>query len=161
LVDLGPFWETSNGSMVVAVATGTDGPAGCLVGFHTQCSIDPPRYLVCLSRANHTYEVALGSAEITVNLLSADQQGLAELFGAETANDEADKFDRCNWSRLAGGATVLDGVAAWLVGSVVATTDLGDHVGFVLDPLELEVAPRSGGPLRYREIGGIQPGNPS
>ena len=25
--------------------------AGCLVGFATQCSIDPPRFLVCLSTA--------------------------------------------------------------------------------------------------------------
>ena len=33
---------------VVTTAAG-GAPAGCLVGFATQCSIDPPRFLVCLS----------------------------------------------------------------------------------------------------------------
>ena len=32
--------------------------SGCLVGFATQCSMDPPRMIVCLSRTNHTYRVA-------------------------------------------------------------------------------------------------------
>jgi flavin reductase (DIM6/NTAB) family NADH-FMN oxidoreductase RutF len=29
--------------------------AGCLVGFAAQCSIDPPRFMVWLSKKNHTY----------------------------------------------------------------------------------------------------------
>jgi hypothetical protein len=38
--------------VVTTVAAGQR--AGCLVGFTTQASIDPPRLLVCLSVENHT-----------------------------------------------------------------------------------------------------------
>ena len=33
-------------------------PAGCLVGFASQASIHPPRFLVGLSTKNHTFRVA-------------------------------------------------------------------------------------------------------
>ena len=44
-------------SYVVTAADGDD-RAGCLVGFATQCSIDPPRFGVWLSKLNRTYRVA-------------------------------------------------------------------------------------------------------
>jgi hypothetical protein len=31
---------------------------GCLIGFATQCSIEPPRFLVCLSVKNRTTRIA-------------------------------------------------------------------------------------------------------
>ena len=42
------------------VATGHhDGEdSGCLIGFATQCSIEPFRFLACISDANHTYRIA-------------------------------------------------------------------------------------------------------
>ena len=41
------------------VTTVHDGDrAGCMVGFTTQASIDPPRMLVCLSEKNYTHRVA-------------------------------------------------------------------------------------------------------
>ncbi len=42
---------------VVTTACG-DQRAGCLVGFTSQVSIGPPRFLVGLSEKNHTYRVA-------------------------------------------------------------------------------------------------------
>ncbi|WP_255355718.1 flavin reductase, partial [Frankia sp. CpI1-P] len=39
--------------MVIVTAAVPDGErSGCLVGFHTQCSIEPARYLLCISQAN-------------------------------------------------------------------------------------------------------------
>ena len=41
------------------VTTAHDGErAGCMVGFTTQASINPPRMMVCLSVKNHTHRVA-------------------------------------------------------------------------------------------------------
>ena len=41
------------------VGAAADGDAdACLVGFTSQCSIEPPRFAVFLSKANHTYELA-------------------------------------------------------------------------------------------------------
>ena len=50
---------SANGAMVVVTAAVGEDRAGCLVGFHNQTSIEPRRYTVWLSKANHTYRVAL------------------------------------------------------------------------------------------------------
>ena len=42
-------------AMVIVTAPGS----GCLVGFSTQVSIDPPRFLACISKTNHTHAAAL------------------------------------------------------------------------------------------------------
>ncbi|HTI35116.1 MAG TPA: flavin reductase, partial [Miltoncostaea sp.] len=56
---------------IVTVAAGGE-RAGCLVGFTTQCSIDPPRFLVCLSLRNHTFRVSQGAEVMVVHLVPAD-----------------------------------------------------------------------------------------
>ncbi len=120
----------------VFVVTTFDGRqrAGCLVGFTTQCSIDPPRYLVCLSKANHTSRTAAGADVLVVHVLDADQTELARLFG-EATGDETDKFAACSWRPGPEGAPVLDDCARWFAGRIVDRVDLGDHVGFCLEPL--------------------------
>jgi flavin reductase (DIM6/NTAB) family NADH-FMN oxidoreductase RutF len=134
-------------------------PAGCLIGFATQCSIDPQRFLAAISRANHTCPAAARSTALAVHLVPADAGGLAELFGGETG-DEVDKFDRWRWRPGPAGAPILDGCPNWFVGRVRDRLDLGDHVGFLLDPLA--TAHRSG----HEEMGlqraaGIDPGHPA
>ena len=46
--------------------------AGCLVEFHVECSIEPQRYCVWLSKANYTYRVALHSSHLVIHFLTAD-----------------------------------------------------------------------------------------
>ena len=43
------------GAALVVTAAAGDDREGCLVGFATQASIDPPRILVCLSVENATF----------------------------------------------------------------------------------------------------------
>ena len=64
---------------------------GCLVGFHSQSSIDPARYCVWLSKANHTYRVTLLAAHVGIHLLTDGDRELAELFGT-VSGDDVDKF---------------------------------------------------------------------
>ena len=40
-----------------------------MVGFHSQCSVDPGRFAVWLSKANHTYGVALRAEVFAVHFL--------------------------------------------------------------------------------------------
>src|SRR5206468_3781620 len=82
--------------VVTAVDANTGARSGCLVGFVTQCSLDPMRFLVCLSRANHTYGVARGAPVLAVHALGPEHRDLATLFGTRTG-DEIDKFTRCAW----------------------------------------------------------------
>ena len=68
--------RTDRGQYVVADPMHVqDYRAGCLVGFHSQSSIDPRQYAVWLSKANHTYPVALRSELFAVHFLTARQMG--------------------------------------------------------------------------------------
>jgi flavin reductase (DIM6/NTAB) family NADH-FMN oxidoreductase RutF len=113
--------------------------AGCLVGFASQCSIDPPRFLACISKVNHTYRVAQGAKLLAVHFVPAHAVGLAELFGGETG-DEVDKFAQAAWRPGPEGVPLLDDCENRFVGAVVETVDAGDHVGFVLEPVAADQA---------------------
>jgi flavin reductase (DIM6/NTAB) family NADH-FMN oxidoreductase RutF len=123
--------------MFVVTGTGAGERVGCLVGFATQCSIDPPRFLVCLSKQNRTYRVARDAELLAVHFLPADEEDLAELFGGETG-DRVDKFERTQWTEGPGGVPLLERCRNRFVGRVVERTDAGDHVAFVLEPVAAE-----------------------
>ena len=111
---------------VVTVAdAGTGERAGCLVGFATQCSISPMRFLVCLSRTNHTHRVAARSGMLAVHAL-----------GVERTGDEVDKFTRCSWTSGPQGTPLLDECPRRLVGRVLDRFDVGDHTGYLLESVQ-------------------------
>lgn len=143
--------------VVVTTAAG-DERAGCVVGFHTQSSIDPPRYTVWLSKANLTYRVALFATHLAVHALTEDDRELAALFGGESG-DGTDKFARCAWSPGPGGVPLL---AACPCRIVLARTALfddgGDHVAFVGTPIDAHAADDVA-PLRLAAISGLTPGH--
>jgi flavin reductase (DIM6/NTAB) family NADH-FMN oxidoreductase RutF len=121
--------------LIVTTAAGGE-RAGCLVGFATQCSIDPPRFLVCVSDKNRTHRVLeRGATTMVVHVVPRDAGELVELFGGETG-DEADKFARCDWSEGPDGVPVLEDCRSWFAGRIVETVPLGDHWGRVLEPFD-------------------------
>ena len=75
-----------------------------------------------------------------MHLVPRSQIELARLFGGETG-DEIDKFARCEWHAGPRGLPILDGCPSWFAGDIRARHDLGDHVGFVLDPCDARVEP--------------------
>ncbi|PTM85394.1 flavin reductase family protein [Streptomyces sp. VMFN-G11Ma] len=157
--DVDVFMSRLNPDMcVVTAATGAD-RSGCLVGFSSQCSIDPVRYVVWISKANHTYGAARAAECLAVHLLTREQHGLAALFGGRTG-DRIDKFAQVRWRPGHGGSVVLEEAAAWFVGLVEDRVDGGDHVGFVLRPVEW--GERTDGPLlRMDDAEDITPGHPA
>jgi flavin reductase (DIM6/NTAB) family NADH-FMN oxidoreductase RutF len=134
--------------------------AGCLIGFHAQCSIDPPRYVVWLSKANHTFRVGVHARSFAVHFLSEDDEPLARLFGT-TSGDDTDKFDQCAWEAADGGVPVLTGCSNRLVAERVALLDEGsDHVCLVLQPTNAW-ARTPFRPLRLSQVEHLQPGHES
>src|SRR4051794_12797594 len=89
--------------MFIVTARAHGEPLGCLVGFATQTSISPPRFLVCLSHENRTYREGRDAALLGVHCVPESGQRIAELFGGETT-DETDKFGRCEWREGPDGA---------------------------------------------------------
>ena len=117
---------------IVTTAAGGE-QAGCLVGFGTQCSIDPARFLVCISDKNRTHRVALRAQALVVHLVPADARALAELFGGQTG-DEVDKFERVGWRPGPEGIPVLDECENWFAGRILGSHSVGDHRAFLLEP---------------------------
>ena len=133
--------------------------AGCLVGFATQTSIDPSRFLLCLSRTNRTTRLAAAAEHLAVHFVPNTAGDLAELFGGETG-DEVDKFARCAWHRGPRDLPILDACSNWFVGRIVERLDLGDHVGHVLVPEAVEHG-ATGPDFTFHRAQAITPGHPA
>jgi flavin reductase (DIM6/NTAB) family NADH-FMN oxidoreductase RutF len=145
---------------VFVVTTAHDGErSGCLVGFATQVSIEPPQMLVCISENNHTHRLAGHAEHVAVHLLSPDQHDLASLFGEETG-DQIDKFERCAWHSGAGGVPVLQDAARSMVGRVLHRVPFADHLGLLLDPVETTVTGRAAA-FGLRQASHLEPGHPA
>jgi flavin reductase (DIM6/NTAB) family NADH-FMN oxidoreductase RutF len=121
--------------MFIATLNGGGTKAGCLVGFATQCSIEPVRFIVFLSDKNFTFQIAEKASTIALHLVPKSEIELARLFGEKTG-DDIDKFTSCAWSPGPGGAPLLEVCPDRLVGRVTERIRGGDHDGFILEPLE-------------------------
>jgi flavin reductase (DIM6/NTAB) family NADH-FMN oxidoreductase RutF len=142
--------------LLVTTAAGEE-RAGCLVGFSTQCSIDPPRFIACLSDKNRTQRVAARADALAVHFLPAGATDLAELFGTETG-DEVDKFSRCRWHPGPLGLPIIDECRRWFVGRILERQALGDHVAFVLDPVAAD-DDGSRDNLTFSDVRHLEPGH--
>jgi flavin reductase (DIM6/NTAB) family NADH-FMN oxidoreductase RutF len=141
---------------IVTAATDAE-RAGCLVGFATQTSIDPSRFLVCLSHQNRTYRVARCAEVLAVHFVAADAVALAELFGGLTG-DQVDKFSQCAWRLGPAGVPILDRCENWFVGRVVERLDAGDHHAFLLEPIAA-AAGMAPGQFSFHRAKRIDPGH--
>ena len=143
--------------MFIVTAAADGERAGCLVGFATQCSIDPLRFIVCLSDKNRTFRVARDASLLVVHVVPDGGEELAELFGSETG-DDVDKFARCSWTPGPGGTPVLEDCRNWFAGRILDRVDVGDHWAFVLEPLRGADAPGEG-TFTFQEARWIEPGH--
>jgi flavin reductase (DIM6/NTAB) family NADH-FMN oxidoreductase RutF len=144
--------------MFVVTTRTDDEQAGCLVGFASQVSIRPPRFLAGLSKLNHTYRVAIGASHLAVHLIKRQHCELARLFGSETG-DRIDKFARCTWHSGPHGLPILDDAAGWFAGAVLGRFDLGDHVGFLLEPVAGNAPDEFGQLVTYSDVRDLEPGH--
>ena len=156
-----------NGAMLIATVAvrGDDGAierSGSLVGFATQCSIEPRRFLLCLSVANHTTSLAAEVDHVGVHAVPVDRFDLAELFGGSTGDDPGvDKLAEVPWGDGPHGVPILDGCPDHFVGEVLERIPLGDHIGYLLAPVaaEVEAPGETRDYLRLEEADAIDPGH--
>jgi flavin reductase (DIM6/NTAB) family NADH-FMN oxidoreductase RutF len=158
-----PFDElmaSLDGPMVVVTTAVAGERAGCLVGFHAQSAIDPKRYCVWLSKANHTYRVALRSTHLAVHFLTDGDFGVAEHFGSLTGED-VDKFDGVAFEEGIDGVPLLEACPHRMVVRRVALLDEGgDHVCVTTQCVEA-ATPGRFSPLRLSQVQHLSPGHES
>jgi flavin reductase (DIM6/NTAB) family NADH-FMN oxidoreductase RutF len=135
--------------------------SGCLMGFATQSSIHPPHFLACISIENHTARVATRAEHLAVHLIPRERIDMAVLFGHETG-DDVDKFADCRWTPGLGGVPLLDACPVRFVGRILDRVPLGDHTGYVLEPIAAEgsaAAPTDY--VRFQDVKDLDPGHPA
>jgi flavin reductase (DIM6/NTAB) family NADH-FMN oxidoreductase RutF len=132
--------------------------SGCLVGFATQTSLGPPRFLVGISKRNHTFRVACQSEHLAVHVLARRDVELARLFGGQTG-DEIDKVEHCSWYSGPAGMPILDDAVAWFVGRTLNRIDVGDHVAHLLEPVAGHAPERSDDLVTFADVKDMEPGH--
>jgi flavin reductase (DIM6/NTAB) family NADH-FMN oxidoreductase RutF len=157
--DADAFTDRTDYPLVVVTTAAPDGErSGCLAGFTTQCSIEPLRFLVCLSRVNHTFAVAARASTLALHLLGSDQVAAAALFG-ERSGDDIDKFAGIGWRPGRDGVPILDDCAAWMVVEILDRFDVGDHQALHTSPTDAG-AGRAHGLLTLGNAPSLEPGHP-
>ena len=144
--------------IITTAAEGTS--AGCLVGFLTQASIEPPNLMVCLSKVNATFRVAQRAGVLVVHFLGQGDRELARLFGEETG-DEVDKFSRCEWEPGPLGVPVLTSCKGWVGATIRDHLDCGDHVSFLVAPFQAEDRRPREPQLSFQQVKDFEPGHPA
>lgn len=137
---------------------------GCLVGFTTQTSISPPRFLVCLSRANTTTRIAERALWLGVHVLREGDEEMARWFGEATMAEGADKFLDVDWEPGPGGVPLIAGLDVFVGRVINRIPYLGDHIGHLLaaDGLtEMDPARSRRPQLRIQALRPVRAGQPA
>jgi 3-hydroxy-9,10-secoandrosta-1,3,5(10)-triene-9,17-dione monooxygenase reductase component len=129
----------------VVVLTGLDGaqPAGMTCQSFVSLSLDPPLILVAPAKSSTSWPKVSSSDHFAVNMLSADQEGLARHF----AVSGGDKFAGVEWEPSTNGAPRLPGILAWIDATVKDVFPGGDHLLVTARVTDFSVV--GGGPLLF------------
>ena len=153
-----PFVTATNYPLYVVTASAGGQRSGCVAGFVTQSSLKPVRFLICISKVNHTFAIAEKSEGLALHLLGADQRDVASLFG-EQSGDDVDKFERVQWSEGRAGVPVLSECAAWIAGRVINRMSVGDHEAFLITVTDGGAGTHEG-QFMLRDAADFEPGHP-
>jgi flavin reductase (DIM6/NTAB) family NADH-FMN oxidoreductase RutF len=145
-------------SMLIVTTAANGERGGCLIGFATQVSIDPPRFLACLSNKNRTFRLAQHAEVLIIHFVTVEDDDLAELFGGQTG-DEVDKLSRVHWRPGPEGAPIIERLANWFAGRILERFDFGDHHGFLLEPIEGEAGRGADETFTFHRAKRIEPGH--
>ncbi len=102
----------SGGVSVVTAGVGSE-RTGATVTSATALSVEPPTMIVNINRTSSSYPVISRYGHFCVNILSVEQQHVAERFAGRDGLKGAERYQGANWTTLASGAPVLlDALAA-------------------------------------------------
>lgn len=117
---------------VAVVATICDGQrAGLTATAYSSLSDSPPTILVCVQRRVGAHDLISRSGIFSVNILSADQQAVAEGFAGGSNSRGEQRFEGQLWARLETGAPILHNALAALDCKLVESHGFSTHTIFI------------------------------
>lgn len=117
----------SLGTAVNVVTTdGPQGLAGCTISAVCSVTDEPPTLMVCINRESKNSQAFIDSGSLCVNVVSADQQQVAQLFASRSVSVE-ERFAAAQWYPMATGSPALLGALASLDCRIHSVTPVGTH----------------------------------
>lgn len=110
--------------VTVVTVTSPDGPIGLTANAVCSLSLDPLLLIVCFDNQARTLPIVRAVGRFGVNVLRADQQGLARLFASKLP--ESEKFAGVPHT-VHDGIPVIEGVLAWVGCRLERLIPGGDH----------------------------------
>lgn len=98
-------------------------PVGMTCQAFASVSLEPPLVMFVPAKTARAWPVMEAAGHFCVNLLTREQEGLADVF----ATRGADKFAGVGWRPSSTGAPLLDGVLGFVDCTIDAVHDAGDH----------------------------------
>ncbi len=117
----------ATGVTIVTARTAEGALVGLTANSFNSVSLSPPLVLWSLARSAGSMPAFCTGSHYAINILSADQQGLAMQFSAK----EGDRFAGVPFTTGSGGAPVIAGAVATFECFNRSRYDEGDHVIFV------------------------------
>ena len=99
------------GVSVITAGVGAD-RTGLTATSATALSMDPPTMLICVNRTASAWPVIREHGHFAVNVLSDEQQAVAERFAGRGGVKGAARYDGALWRELPSGASGLEGALA-------------------------------------------------
>jgi len=119
---------------------------GMTVNSFTSVSLEPTLVLVCIDRRARTHQFIVDSGAFAVNVLSEDQQSLAESFASRWQG--TDRFAAVAHHPGVTGSPLIDGCLAYVDCRAVARHASGDHTIFIGEVVDAQLG-AEGRPLLY------------
>ena len=129
---------------VVTSALDTGELFGLTVTAFTSVSLDPPLVLICIRNESTAKDMLIQAKRYCVNILSQDQQKIAEKF---SLSGESDRFVGLDYYIGASGSPVIRGCIAHIDCRVTKVMDGGDHTIFMGQAIDIDHAAKP--PLLY------------
>lgn len=138
--------------VTVVTAFNEDGnPMGLTVNSFASVSLEPLMILWSIDKRVHSYDAFLKVDKFTVNILSAEQGDLCNLFSSRVE----DRFAQCDWKKSSYDLPVLSDSLAVLQCKVFKRVEAGDHMIMIGEVLDVQNEAKE--PLLYhrRTLGAI------
>lgn len=117
------------GAVTVVTTRSLDGePRGVTATAVCSLTVEPPSVVACINRDTWVGQIAPESRNFCVNVLTRDQQPVAETFAGRTALSGADRFQVGDWQDAETGAPLLDGAIASFDCELEQAVEFATHV---------------------------------
>jgi len=118
------------GTVAVITAGQGDNRRGITATAVCSVSVQPPTMLVCVNRYGEAHKAISEAGSFCVNLLSENDQPVADNFAGKAGRTGAERFSGADWAPLHSGSPALASAMVSLDCEVVETVEAHTHTVF-------------------------------